>query len=551
MNKDVIYIDVEDDITAIIGKLKASKEKIVALVPPKRIGVLQSAVNLKLLDRTAHNEKKHLVLITSNRALMALAAAGQIPVAKNLQSKPELPEIAALDIDDGEDIIDGAQLPVGELTKTADTEPDSDTDKAAADLIAPVAVASPDLATRKKPKIKKSGAKVPNFNTFRKKLIFGIGGGVLLILFVIWATLFAPRATVVITARTTDTAISQTVTLSETASTNPASKTLRVIQQQQKDTQSVTFTATGTKNVGDKATGTVKLSNNNAGAMTISEGTELSSSSGLTFTTDTASTVPAATLTFGPECGSDHLCPGSASVGVTAAEGGTDYNGASGSLSGAPNGVSASFEDATTGGTDKTAKVVTADDVKSATEDLNAKVKENPGAKDELKAKFASTTVAIEPSFSADKSKPKSSPAVGGEASGEATLSIDVTYTMLAVEKTELSSYLDNVAKASVDEVSSQRVYDNGTDSVSFREFEDGAGAPNVQLIATAKLGPDIKDDEIKEAVKGKQYGDIQADLGSINGVDNVDTKFWPFWVRTVPNDVKRISIEFKLNDQK
>ena len=53
MNKDVIYIDVEDDITAIIGKVKTAKEKIVALVPPKRVGVLQSAVNLRLLGRAA------------------------------------------------------------------------------------------------------------------------------------------------------------------------------------------------------------------------------------------------------------------------------------------------------------------------------------------------------------------------------------------------------------------------------------------------------------------------------------------------------------------
>lgn len=49
MNKDVLYIDVEDDITTIIGKVKASKSKIIALVPPKRVGVLQSAVNLRLL----------------------------------------------------------------------------------------------------------------------------------------------------------------------------------------------------------------------------------------------------------------------------------------------------------------------------------------------------------------------------------------------------------------------------------------------------------------------------------------------------------------------
>ena len=36
MNKDVIYVDVDDDVTAIIGKIKNAKEKIIALVPPKR-----------------------------------------------------------------------------------------------------------------------------------------------------------------------------------------------------------------------------------------------------------------------------------------------------------------------------------------------------------------------------------------------------------------------------------------------------------------------------------------------------------------------------------
>ena len=88
MNKDVLYIDVEDDITTIIGKIKASKDKIIALVPPKRIGVLQSAVNLRLLTRTAELNDKRIVLITNDHALSVLAASANIPVAKNLQSKP-------------------------------------------------------------------------------------------------------------------------------------------------------------------------------------------------------------------------------------------------------------------------------------------------------------------------------------------------------------------------------------------------------------------------------------------------------------------------------
>ena len=66
MNKDVIHIDTEDDITSIIGKIKSSKERIIALVPPRRIGVLQSAVNIRLLARAAKSADKRVVIITSD-----------------------------------------------------------------------------------------------------------------------------------------------------------------------------------------------------------------------------------------------------------------------------------------------------------------------------------------------------------------------------------------------------------------------------------------------------------------------------------------------------
>ena len=114
MQKDVIYIDVEDDITAIIGKVKAAQHKIVALVPPKRIGAIQSAVNLKLVHRAAETADKRLVIISNNAALIALAGSAGIPVSKNLQSKPELAEIPALELDEGDDVIDGAELPIGD-----------------------------------------------------------------------------------------------------------------------------------------------------------------------------------------------------------------------------------------------------------------------------------------------------------------------------------------------------------------------------------------------------------------------------------------------------
>src|SRR5438270_10474883 len=91
VGKDTVYVDVDDEITAIIDKVEAAKEKVVALVLPKRTAVLQSTVNMRLLKRSAENARKNVVLITSETALLPLAGAAKIHVAKNLQTTPAIP----------------------------------------------------------------------------------------------------------------------------------------------------------------------------------------------------------------------------------------------------------------------------------------------------------------------------------------------------------------------------------------------------------------------------------------------------------------------------
>ena len=44
--KQVIYVDVDDEITAIIDKMNSADAKVVALVLPKRASVFQSVVNM-------------------------------------------------------------------------------------------------------------------------------------------------------------------------------------------------------------------------------------------------------------------------------------------------------------------------------------------------------------------------------------------------------------------------------------------------------------------------------------------------------------------------
>lgn len=532
--KDVIYIDVEDDITAIIGKVKAAKEKIVALVPPKRIGVLQSAVNLRLLARAADGADKRLVLITGNAALSGLAATAKIPVAKNLQSKPELAEIPALKVDD-DDVIDGEQLSPASENTTAGT---------VASAVPPSTISGISIdgdtpsshSTDKKPKPKK-GVKIPDFGSFRKRMAFGAIGGTLLIVFLVWAIWYAPRATIVISARTSDQVVNMPITLGSDLTTDTEKATIKSIVQQEKVSQSVDFDATGQKDAGEKAKGTVKFSTSSLfGLGTIPANTVLQTSSGLSFLTDSAVTL---TYTGGTTS--------TATTTVTAAETGTKYNGATGALSGTSSAVSATLVDATSGGTTRMIAVVQQADVEKAKQQIADQ--DTTEVKKKLQSRFDSGAVIIKDSFTTNAGEAVSAPTIGNEATnGKAKLTRDITYIMTGIAKSELDDYLKVSLQKTLANESGQRVYDTGQSTAKFEDFKAGENnVSTVVLTATGQVGPKINDDTIKEQVKGRRYGEIVADLKVIDGVSDVDVNLSPFWVQTVPNDTKKITIEFKL----
>lgn len=545
MNKDVIYIDVDDDVTAIIGKIKKAKEKIVAIVPPKRPGALQSAVNLRLLERMAKTDKKQLVLITSNQALVALAANAQIPVAKNLQSKPELAEVAAIIVDDGDDIIDGSQLPVGDHAKTIKvkdgTKVPQDTRTEAIDDIDidGEKFATAAVAAKTVPKKSRNRPKIPNFDTFRKKLFFGIAGGVALVTLLIWMFVFAPAATIVITASTTPQPVNAAVKLGGTAATNFETGVVSSVSKEEKKDVTIEFDATGEKDLGEKATGTVRFSTSSFGGLgTIPAGTRLTSSSGKVFITDES-----ATLAYqGGSSASD-------TVTVTAADSGESYNGATGSLSGAPSNVSASFVGASSGGTSNIVKVVSSDDVERAKGQLLGQ--STDAEKDALAKSFTAEDIVVDSSFTVARGDAVSAPAVDAEAAnGKATLTVPTTYSMQAVPTDQLDIYLKASIEAKID-TSNQKIYSTGIDAATLSNFqkqEDGTMLATVN--ATGSVGPTINEDDIKNQVKGKRYGEVQQSLQAIEGIKEVDVQFSYFWVRTVPNNVDKISIEFKVDDE-
>lgn len=544
MQKDVIYIDVEDDITAIIGKVKAAKAGIVALVPPKRIGAIQSAVNLKLVHRAAEQADKRLVVISNNAALMALAGSAGIPVAKNLQSKPELSEIPVLDIDDGDDVIDGNEMPTAKKAVATETDTNSvvgadnavsaaDGDKVAKNP-ATASLGAAAIAAKEK-------VKIPNFDSFRKKLFIGLAALVLLIGFLVWAIAFAPRAAIVITARTTDAALNSGVTLGSAVTTDLKAGTIKAETKTSKKDVSVPFTATGKKDVGEKAIGTVKLSKLAQSDTSIPAGTQVThTASGLVYVTNTDAVIPASQPCF------PTYCAQSVSVAVTAAENGTKYNGASGPATAGS--VSGTITGATAGGTDKTITVVQQSDV-DAVADTMLKSGEADAAKAELKKQFGDGYIVLENTFKSDTSAVKPSPAVDAESTdGKGALTGSVSFSMVGVPKSEAGKYLDAYFTQQIDGKTSQKIYSNGLSTVSFTNVTAKNDAFTANISTNGKIGPKIDEQALKAYAKGKSYGDIQSHVENISGVDSVDVKFSPFWVSKAPGDDKKITVEFKVN---
>ncbi len=541
MKKDVVYIDTEDDITSIVGKVKAAQHKVVALVPPKRTGALQSAVNLKLLQKAAKAADKQAVLVTNDKSLKTLAAGVKIPVAKNLQSQPE---ILAADrapiLNSEDDVINGEELSVGELSKTAPgkTE-DEDTIELPKSLDE-----DPTEKAAKKGKNAKKGKKnpIPNFNDFRKKIFLIVGGVVLFVLFLVWAIFFAPRATVSITAKTNSVNVDIPVTLQPNSTTDAKNGIVRPEVAQLKKSNSVDFTATGKKEVGEKASGTMSLSNSyTTSPISVAAGTAFSSSSGLVFYSNSAVTVPGYTDPGGGKV------PGTARVGVTAAAIGSQYNVGSQSYSSAAGGVSATGS-RMSGGSSKTITVVTNEDVQKATQQLADQ--DEGAARKELKGEFDTKTMTIiNESFSASSGNPTATPGVGSEAT-KGQVTAETTYTQMAIINRDLDAVLNSYLKEQAQKETDQRVYDNGAKEVRFINFEVAPGGTNtVRINTTGYIGPKIEDKNLAKQLEGMNYGDIQKKIEVIEGVEDVDTKFWPFWVNKAPS-ADKITIKFTVSNK-
>lgn len=531
MKKDVIYIDVEDDITSVIEKLKSSEEKIVALVPPKGSAVLQSVVNLKLLKRAADSSGKQPVIVTNNQALQALAGGASLYIAKNLQSKPVIPGQEAVDElpDDEVEVSDA----VGNISDPAADEAEDVelSDEELAGLTAEDGTGSVPLkGDDKKPKGKKDkkAKKIPNFDTFRKKLL--IGGGIALLLVILLIIFFGRTTTkVVLRAETTPVDVLFDASVDTgLSSSDPANYKLKASTQEQKKTVTQSFTPTGKKDLGTKASGdmtfSIKCSDVTSFPTTIPAGTTVTAS-GLNFVTDTKATLSS------PSSGGG--CQFTGNTTVTSAENGDKYNlsARTYSVSGFSK-VSGSGSNMS-GGTSNIVTVVSQDDVNKATEALKAQ--DTSGVKKDLKKAFGDSIKPLDDSFTVVLANVVSEPGVDSQANS-ASLTAEATYTMLGVKQDDLSNAMNEYIKTQMTDPGQQSVYDNGYSDVKLERKSGDEKAAVYSVSSTAQYGPQFDTEVLAKEIAGNKVGEARSTLQSLPGVKSVDINLSPFWASKLPN---------------
>jgi len=502
---------------------------------------------------------------------MKMAALSSLPFAKNLSSRPTLPsEFNEADL----------EYPIKAKKSGLNEEIEINEKAASSDSVSRVRTTNEDATNRANTtsnltknstmnldseEVAKNSEdeesdnhpkKILTLDSLKNRIIIGVVAAVLLIGSFVWAFILAPAAKISVKIKTIAENFSENVSFATDAkqAVSKDGKFFLETTSLEKNSE-VEFEATGEKNVGDKATGELRLI----------------ATFDMSTTTATASRPDVATVPQGSAFAYRNLnfltnqevkiswdgsisncdagrhsgkCQVAKTVKATAIEGGTKYNieavssGWQSSVAGVEGYANSEFK----GGTDKIQKIVTASDITKAKEKLT----EADGVKEELFEKVPSDDIKIEDSYKKVTADPTSSPAVDQPTeNGKAKLTAKTTYSVNYVDKAAVEEYVKSVVSTRLG--GDQKIYETG--NIFIEKFQNNNNSVTAKIKATLKTGPEVTEQSVLEKSLGKKVGEVTTLIKSINGVSDVEVNTSFPWVRQIPNDANKVSIKITVEN--
>lgn len=571
MDRDIIYLDNDDEITSVVDKMKGSDFGALDLVIPKGALILQSVVNLKLLKKQAESLSKEITIVTQDRVGKKLAEQigipvvekqGQVPKEVHLtEGEPAVPAEV-----DGDEVVEFKK----KAPKAAPAEEEADgiemkenavldstsevVGAGAAEAVMDAGVATADSSEEA---VEEAGdepvqlLKKDDLAKGKKKKrwkLYGIIGGFAALALFVAAYIFLPMATVEIHLAAEKKKVDFTFTADKsytkvdtTAQTLPA----QVVTIEQEKSQK--YTATGKKKVGTKATGTITISDNGYNtyptSTTIVAGSRFVAANGLVFRSTTNITVPGLKISQGVPTA------GKADVTVESDQFGSNYNLGVTTFTVPALGtdkISGANTSAFTGGSSRDVTYVTQEDVNSAKEDIGKQLETD--LKKAVTEKIERNQRYLDGASKIEQESATPSVAVNGEAA-EFTLAAKSKITAIVFNDADLTKLAESVLGDQIGSGKEIVEKDALTAESEFVEGDFTKGTIKAKLSGEAYIAAKIEQNKLKTQIAGESNAIAIKDIKAIDGVDDATiTRQFPSFLKRVPRINSHIFIKVILN---
>ncbi len=558
----VIYLEPDDEITSVIDKIKKVNQDKVILVVPKAATILQSVVNLKILKQQTIRLGKAISIVTSDETGRNLAGQIGLTVYRDLAKRPVSSHVTSSALRGERPPVAGKEEstrpkiePMGERPEP---EEPARIPKKTFD-VHPAGVKFKPFKDEKRAGIGleaislkpiKSAESVEKVGSLKKLKIAVIVLLVAALLEAVAAYFLLPKANVNVVLKAKKLDKNYEITAQKDALVNEETSTIPAnIYTVEKET-SKDLATTGTKEVGEKAKGTIVLTNETGIDQPLVAATRFVSSAGLVFRSTAVATVPKAYLDPGGT-----KINGTTSVAVIADASGEKYNIGPSSFS-LP-GLAASIQNkvygrssaAMSGGSTRLIKIVSEADAEKAETELMAELV-NSGKEEALSKSNKDEEMTCDGSAEGVVVSGLSSPVVGTEAETfKYTLKAGIS--VMTVKKSDFYNLL--TAKINKEIPQDKELLKGELEKTTENKAADIDTAlgkmtitSHVQAPIVAKMDLEV----MKNNLKGKSANDAVSYLQAFEEIDNASVSLWPFFARKVPH-AKRvfINISYRLSE--
>ncbi|MBU6447681.1 baseplate J/gp47 family protein [Patescibacteria group bacterium] len=523
----IIYIEISEDISKVVAKIKRHKSDRLILVFPKGAIITNSPAHLNLLKRHADMLGKQIGIVSSDAKARQRAehagfeAAGPDAInsrpaaAKREKAAPQKP-----------------QAPKTQHPEQPVARPQAKPAEQQHFIPVPEQPAIP-------PKLIAANLKMPRFGIrkikiSRRKLIYGLSAVLLACLL---AFILIPSATITVYPAMQPISKNFDVTVDQNIKTADFKQLIvQGVMVSAPEQLSKTYNSTGKQNVGIKATGSVKIYNSTGQTLRLRAATTTLTSGGMVY----------------------HLNQDvsgirgvSAEVGITADQPGDQYNVPAGTkfeihnaaLGAGISSIYAQNDVAITSGASRFTAIVSQQDLDQAAADLKASVLQ--AAKQQL---LNSRNLILVDNGSNLQVQSLTYDKKAGDNASTFTASLSGQLQALTFDATIIKKMIEQRAGLTITPDQYFVLSQKEQMDYSYKNVDYNKGAGDLNVAFNSLVADNIDTGSLKNSITGKNADQVKSILMQNSAIGSVNVHFSPFWVHTTPFWPSRVKIQISLN---